>query len=271
VTADEVAAELARLGHYEPVPVGQDPGMASPVPPDGNLSAALWSFEEFHGLGHEGSGTERWAAVVALLEQPRCGLPDKVAKSKAGPCRWPHKAIRYHQAVSMGRFSPAEVAEVFRSVWAELAAACGITPQEVQAAAANVAADEGPTGSALAYAYLPCGASESTRLTQVYGPNSGQSLGYFRAVVLHETGHSLGLPHAGIDSAMNPYIQYPRITTLQPGDKRELVARYGPPTAPQPDPTPPPIPPQPGPIAWPTSIRLDFPTGPVTYRLDPPR
>lgn len=79
------------------------------------------------------------------------------------------------------------------------------------------------------------------------------------AVVLHEFGHALGMVHVdeSIPAVMNP-VYNPAVTTLQPPDVAQAVARYGgPPAA-----TPPP----PATTAQ-TTIHVSQ-AGPVTLELD---
>lgn len=178
--------------------------------------------------------------LIHDLMMPRCGVPDFAMS--AGPCKWPMlRVTASHRLEGLNPLAD----EVERSVWLEAMAAwnavCGIVLTfSEDMASANIYANVGSTDpGVLAYSYLPCGASPTTRLAQIYNRSTNWSRALLLNVAIHEIGHAIGLDHGPRGSIMQPTANG-SITAPQAWDINEVVSRYGKPTAP---PQPPPVPP----------------------------
>ncbi len=212
-----------------------------------------------------GFGLSTRSTQAQAQETWTCGVAEPGRAPGGGPCKWNHAPVRF--ALQIPQI--ADLGTVNRILWevsTVISEHSGTTVTAVPPnASPNILGQAGPTGNALAWAYLPCGnVSTSTRLTQLYGTgvNWSRDPSLLPKVVLHETLHSMGLGHSNSTSD----IMYPTIGPstrygLGPGDVRGLQERYGPPTiAPQPPkpdpvpqpPAPPPTPtPQPRTLPWP--------------------
>lgn len=208
---------------------------------DLSLDELVKRYQTWHGL----EVTGRFEDVVEHLDRPRCVHPDTLAASSSA-CRWPDTLVYYSQAIRLGQLDPARLDALYSQAWASWSAVCGLearkNPPELHA---NVAARSGDgvgdnfdaAGTVLAWSQLPCGVSMNQHLEQVFNDREPWTEEMFLAVAAHEIGHAIGLPHLPGPNLLNPYYT-PGITTPQPADIREAVARYGPPKTPPPAPAP---------------------------------
>lgn len=203
------------------------------------------------------TGNDRFCKVVSPEHHLRM--------ADAGLCAWPQKRITYFEAMTLAGLSRAQVKAIYDLAWQQWADVCDLKPARVSSAAeANVAvgqgAIDGPWGT-LAYSYLPCGASATTQLTQLYDDGETWSYPFLLGCACHEIGHALGLNHSATGNLMAPYLDE-NITKPQRGDIVDIQARYGPPiVAPTPIPTPTPVPtPVPTPTPAPTPVPTPAPT-----------
>lgn len=234
----KTAARLSELGYLTPDAISSTHADGDPV------RDAATRFLSFNGFAAGDNPTETAASILAS-NRPRCGRPDFESKAEnAGTCRWPHLGVRFYQSIKLPGLTDDQVAECYRKAVQSWADVCGIEPQILsQRAGANVASAAGPidgAGRTLAYAYLPCGASEAEQLTQLYDAAERWTPTLLQEVIAHELGHSLGLDHAKAGNLMQPYATG-TIIVPQAGDASEASRRYGnskPKPKPPADPTP---------------------------------
>jgi hypothetical protein len=240
---------LSRLGHFAGL---TGAALVNALADEGKFSAAVRSFQAFHGLEQTGAVDGPTADRLAL---PRCGHPDFMADSSA-ECAWPMKAVTYAQAFAFSGFDTATVAAAYDQAWASWAAVCGVEPAAaVPGGPVNVLGRTGrgaadgfdASNTILALSELPCGVPATAQIHQVFNAAESWTKEMLLAVMAHEIGHALGLPHLPGSNLMNPYYT-PGLAVPQPADVAEAVARYGPPAA---QPATPPTPPGPGPAVPP--------------------
>lgn len=203
---------------------------------------AMASFQQFHGLQVQGVATDE---TQRLIRQPRCGLPDIL---RAGSCKWPMLDVTWSQRISLSTMDAAAVERVFAQAIAQWNAVCGIRLARTDDFnAANIYAQAGRidgASSTLAYSYLPCGASRTSRMQQVYDSAERWTDNFLLGVACHEIGHAIGLDHDSSGQLMAPYYSG-NILSPQSKDIAQVVSRYG-------KPAPVPVPPPPGPTPDPT-------------------
>lgn len=189
--------------------------------------------------------------IVAAARSPGafgiCGVPDvRRAPGPAGLCRRNSGEITW--ALDPGFAVPGLARERCRQLLAEAFAAwarvCGIRPREVtDLARASIAIRDKPMGGpygVLATCGLPCGVPDSMPMPlDVDSSEASWPEDQFRACVVHEIGHGLGLDHApgGSPNVMAPVLNLAYPVPQPTYDIPQIVARYG--TAPV---TPPPTP-----------------------------
>lgn len=207
---------------------------------------AVIGYREFNGI--VGGETE----LVDMLLRPRCGLPDQLARADAGLCRWPHLDVTASQ--QLAGLNPL-AADVERQVYIEALtiwnAASGLRLRLIDTlGSANIYSEVGSTGAGvLAYSYLPCGASQTSRMQQVYSRSTVWTRNLLLQVVTHEIGHALGLDHGPSGALMQPTADG-RITKLSDWDINQIRQRYGDPVAGK---NPSPVPEAPKPPTTPTT------------------
>ncbi|NDC10566.1 MAG: hypothetical protein EBZ75_14750, partial [Oxalobacteraceae bacterium] len=81
-------------------------------------------------------------------------------------------------------------------------------------------------GGTLAWSELPCGVAENVQLDQMFDEAEDWSFNMAVAVICHELGHALGLPHLANGNLMAPYYD-PNVTKPQDGDVAEIIKLYG--------------------------------------------
>lgn len=259
-----VASKLADLGYF-----GKDDAKAAKagqIDP-GDLETAALRYIAFHGLT-----APTVPNPVAIVEEhlnagfPRCGVPDFSTAENAALCKWPHLDVRFWQNIKVSGLTDAQVADSWAKALQSWADVCGITPQLVaERARANVASTggkiDGP-GRTLAYAYLPCNASESEQLTQLYDNAERWTPAFLQEVMAHELGHSLGLSHSRAGNLMQPYATG-QLIVPQAGDIVEAQNRYG---TPKPKGPTPPTPPPNGPAALAIAGEIKINGSPYTLK-----
>lgn len=176
------------------------------------------------------------------LEQPmglRCGLPEFSMDAR---CAWPQKVVTYSHRMAMPGIDAATVSRIFRQACDSWNAVCGVRLTFTDDFdTANIYANSGKidgSGGTLAWSYLPCGATNTSRLEQLYDNKENWSVALLLNTILHEIGHGLGLPHSTRKDSIMYAFANAGITTLQEWDITEGRARYGPPST-----VPVPIPP----------------------------
>lgn len=195
------------------------------------LARAVKEYQKFHGLDATGAVGPRTAHNLA---RRRCGLPD-FNINDGTVCKWPQKKITYYTEINLPGLTESQVSLAFDTAFLQWAAVCNIEPTRVEAAdKANIYSRSGSgkkhqldsKGGTLAWSELPCGVESNIQLDQMYDEAEDWSYNMAVAVMCHELGHALGLPHLAHGNLMAPYYD-PNVTRPQPGDIDEIVALYG--------------------------------------------
>lgn len=205
---------------------------------DARVQEAVEQYRDKHELPPGNAVDE---ALITDLMMPRCGVPDFARPAEAGVCKWPMLDVTAsHRIEGLNPLA----AEIERAVWLEALAAwnavCGLRLTFIEdMSRANIYANVGSTDpGVLAYSYLPCGATPSTRLAQVYNRATNWTRNLLLNVAIHEIGHAIGLDHGPRGCIMQPTANG-SITRPQQWDIDQVVSRYGKPTEPPPQPNPP--------------------------------
>lgn len=231
-----VIRALHQLGYLAIFPTAQD---AVSLASDDQVDEAVKSYQRFHGEDVDGIVGPRTAS--RMMNPLRCGMPDLIGNE----CQWPHKDITYRSVLTLPGLSAEQAIAAADEAAAQINAVCGAKLRRVDAAANIMArsgrgqADglDGRSGT-LGYAYRPCGKKETGSVNVVFDADENWNYSMAVAVICHEFGHAVGLPHLPNGNLMQPYYSA-GITKLQAGDIAELVKRYGQPVAtptPAPDP-----------------------------------
>lgn len=196
------------------------------------LTRAIREYQRFHGLDPDGRVN---VATAHVLERRRCGLPDFNFTDADTVCKWPHRDIKYFANLTLPGITNEQAKQAFDIAFAQWAGVCNIEPTPVDAPEkANILARSGAgkkhgldaRGGTLAWSELPCGVHENIQLDQMYDEAEAWSFNMAVAVICHELGHALGLPHLANGNLMAPYYD-PNITEPQEGDIREIQDLYG--------------------------------------------
>lgn len=197
------------------------------------LQKAVQAYQKFNGLAPTG---EVEPITAHKIHRPRCGLPDFNFSSPSGPtCKWPMQKISYYHSMKMPGISDAQIVEAYDVAFAQWAEVCDIEPVRVESASvANIYARSGVgkkngldnRGGTLAWSELPCGVAENVQLDQMFDEAEEWSFNMAVAVICHELGHALGLPHLNAGNLMAPYYD-PNVCRPQKGDVSEIVKLYG--------------------------------------------
>jgi len=214
--------------------------------------AAIAAYQRWHGLLVTGEPDA--PTVRSLAAQRMCGLPDAMEQTAeaAMAAKWPTLDLSWF-VTNPGAFPGLDaqrVVDAFAWAWGQWASVCAIRPrQAANAASANVVISCAPIDGAmgvLAWSELADGTARAKsqrydsqeRWAAQSGPTPPANLIDLMRVACHETGHVLGIPHIAGGNLLQPTYDS-RIWSPQAGDIREAQARYGPPVAVAPPPTPP--------------------------------
>lgn len=197
------------------------------------LTKAIKAFQSFHGLDPTGVVGPKTAHNI---NNRRCGLPDfNITAANSAPCKWPMATITYHHEITLPGMTAEQVKEAYDIAFSQWAKVCNIEPTRVDKPnKANIYAKSGvgrsngldDRGGTLAWSELPCGVAENVQLDQMFDEAEAWSFNMAVAVICHELGHALGLPHLSNGNLMAPYYD-PNVTAPQKGDVEEIVKLYG--------------------------------------------
>lgn len=196
------------------------------------LEAAIKEYQKFHGIEPTGIVEIRTAHEFSRY---RCGLPDFNLTNADEPCRWPMRRITYFSELNLPGITDVQASLAFDAAIMQWANVCDIEPFRVEEISkANIYAKSGrgrtvhldDRGGTLAWSELPCGVTENIQLDQMYDEAESWSFDMAVAVMCHELGHALGLPHLNHGNLMAPYYD-PNVNKPQKGDIEEIVKLYG--------------------------------------------
>lgn len=199
----------------------------------GELQKAISAYQRFHGLKPTG---EVEPITAHKINHPRCGLPDfNITAPDGKPCKWPMEKISYYHRLTLPGLNDEQVAEAYDIAFSQWAEVCNIEPVRVDShKMANIYARSGVgkkngldnRGGTLAWSELPCGVAENIQLDQMYDEAEEWTFNMAVAVICHELGHALGLPHLAAGNLMAPYYD-PNVSAPRAGDIEEIVKLYG--------------------------------------------
>lgn len=213
---------------------------------DERLQELVKKYQAFHGLIADGVVGPR---TTTQLHRLRCALPDFEMRASDQVCQWPMQRVTYFTQVTLPGVTGEQADEAFDRACRQWMQVCGISLARVpQPTMANICAQSGRgrvcgldgPGGTLAWSELPCDAQPTSQMRQMFDEDEAWNTNMAVAVICHELGHALGLPHLGKGNLMAPYYD-PNVTTPRDGDVAEMVVRYGRPSQPAaPVPAPPP-------------------------------
>lgn len=226
----------------------------------GELARAVEQYQTFNGLTADGVIGPQ--TVHQMTNPLRCGLPDMMAEQV---CAWPMKDVTYFPQINLPGLSAEDAQRAFDQACSQWNQVCGIKLRRAGGPAANIVAKSGSgqannldgRGGTLAWSYLPCNSTPQSVLQQMYDESESWSFSMAVAVICHEIGHAIGLPHSTAGNLMAPYYNA-QVTKPQAGDVAEVVKRYGQPVA-----TPAPVPPSGDPAA--PKVAVEVSLGGVVY------
>ena len=224
----EVLKKLFGLGYFGTTPWAKVKAISGK-----DLEKAVKAYQEFNGLEPTGFVGP---ITAHRINKRRCGLPDfNITAPGSPPCKWPMKRILYYHNMQMPGLTDAQIKDAYDVAFSQWAAVCDIEPIRTDSEkTANIYARSGAgaahgldnRGGTLAWSELPCGVAENVQLDQMFDEAEAWSFNMAVAVICHELGHALGLPHLNAGNLMAPYYD-PNMTTPQAGDIKEIVALYG--------------------------------------------
>ena len=194
--------------------------------------ANLISFQAWYGLKPDGIVGDR---TSSLLSERRCGVPDFAGAKEA---QWPRSCMVVPVAYDFDSIPGSIAAQAWAlglKFWNDI---CGVELRLVDGISnGKIWATDGPLlGPVLAWSELARDRCDD-RLEQRYDTTITYSIDFLAKIIAHELGHAIGHQHSNdrrdllFPSIGNaPFSAYPG-----PGDVREAVKRYGPPTKPPPD------------------------------------
>lgn len=189
---------------------------------DSVVKNAVEQYATFHGVKGE--------EPAEHMLRPRCGLPDFVRDPlEASQCKWPMLDVTCSDRISgLNPLSSEQEHAAYLEALQAWNTVCGIRLRYTESFdQANIYSGVGSTGpGVLAYSYLPCNASPTDRLQQVYNRSTNWSYRLLVNVIIHEIGHAIGLDHGPQGSIMQPTAAGD-ILRPQSWDIEQVQQRYG--------------------------------------------
>jgi matrix metalloproteinase-14 (membrane-inserted) len=205
-------------------------------------------------FGVDGGLTQQ---TVKITQYSRCGCPDFIEEVSENS-KWAYKHIKYYIDAFVPGLTKDEQRAITKQCGQDASNVCGLTFEEVfKASQADIVLTTGrgnglgTPGNVLAYAYLPSGPNHTGQLEAVFDladiwiKDATKRGIVYRNVCNHEVfcGHSVGLTHSQVPSALMAPFYSPNVAIPQQNDDIiRLQNRY--PKAPG---RPPVNPPQPDP------------------------
>jgi hypothetical protein len=190
-----------------------------------------------------------------------CGIPEALSDVAAATlARWTKTLVTWTLPSPLPQYTHDRMKEIADEAMRNWMACCGIELKYVDRYAdvtLGVGFIDGP-GRTLAWSELPNGSDNPLRQRYDTGESNWDDA-MVLGVVAHEFGHALGLPHGPTGALLAPFFTRD-VLTPQDWDKRQMVARYGPPQNSPPPPPPPPRP-DPNPTAKPVKMDIYFGSG----------
>lgn len=200
-----------------------------------------------HMQGFYGPGVSLEEALDRYLGDPnilgrlRCAMPE-MSVFAATQCKWPMLDVFYRQRLTLGGLTADQIAQAYKQAMDNWNNVCGIKLQLATGNQINIDAASGHidgSSGTLAYSYLPCNASQNSRMAQMFDNAENWSYNWLVEVACHEIGHAIGLDHSPDTHAlMYPYSHGGSVPQPQAWDISQAQARYGLPTAPPVEPPP---------------------------------
>lgn len=180
--------------------------------------------------------------IKAKEGAPFCGIPEMALANANAMCKWPQQPVTVcHQLTVLDRTTCDRVMANVCDMWSAVSG-INLVPTD-DSSNANILITSStqidPSGRILGLTYLPCGlTSNSSQMSEMINPAQGWTEELLHRVMLHETGHGVGLGHVpiGTGAVMEPILT--PLTIPQTSDIQEMVSRYGSITAPVPRPMP---------------------------------
>ena len=228
IPAAEILKKLHALGYFNDKTWAQVKKIRGT-----ELAEAVKAYQAFNGLQPTGTVGPNTANRIA---RRRCGLPDFNITAPGGDvCKWPMAKIMYYHDVKLPGLTADQVTQAYDIAFSQWAEVCNIEPTRADShKTANIYAKSGMgatngldnRGGTLAWSELPCGVAENVQLDQMFDEAEAWSFNMAVAVICHELGHALGLPHLNAGNLMAPYYD-PNVTAPRKGDVEEIVKLYG--------------------------------------------
>lgn len=205
--------------------------------------------------------------TIAVLDWPRCGMPETM-ENASNSSKWGIKNISYFIEARDADMPAAQWDDLIKQSFEQWENVCNLTFTQVSSASkANIVIGigtgsrdnfDGPSGT-LAWAYLPPSSNFKGQVKMKFDTgetwiNQSGSRGIrLKNVATHEIGHTLGLGHSKVSSAlMAPFYAFNIVGPQQNDDIPRAQNLYGkpvvvtppvePPVEPEPPVTPPSVP-----------------------------
>jgi hypothetical protein len=227
IPVHEILKKLHTLGYFGALPWAKAKTIRGE-----DLAKAIKAYQAFNGLEPTGTVGPKTAHRI---DRRRCGLPDFNLTAAGSVCKWPMAKIAYYHDMKLPGLTQEQVTEAYSIAFSQWAEVCNIEPVRADGPhTANIYARSGVgkqngldnRGGTLAWSEIPCGVAENIQLDQMFDEAEPWSFNMAVAVICHELGHALGLPHLGDGNLMAPYYD-PNMTAPQKGDIEEIVKLYG--------------------------------------------